>query len=108
MKQALKPPPGMQPRIAALICVVLEDVTTKDLRIGFVAGSLDGRGVWTRSPEEGGHQERALAAQYRARAASVEIGFPYVARTLRDTARHYDAHAEAMDTRAELERRAVE
>ena len=57
MKQALRPPPGMQPRIAALICVVLEDVTTKDLRIGFVAGSLDGRGVWTRSPEEGGHQE---------------------------------------------------
>ena len=89
------------------VCEVLEEIATKDVMIGFVAGGLDRRGVWTRGLEEGGLQERSLAARYRAWAASVAFEFPFVARALREIAEHYDDHAVTMDTRAELEVRGV-
>ena len=97
---------GVWPR--GEIRLVLQNIATKDLRIGFVAGSLNRRGVWTRNLEEGGRQERDLAGQYRARAASVALDSPFVARALDEIANHYDAHAVVMDTRAELERRGVD
>ena len=96
---------GVWPR--SEICAVIEDVATTDIKDGFVAGRLDSRSVWTRSPEEGGHQERDLASQYRARAASLDLDSPFVARVLREIANHYDHQAVRMDTRGELQRRGV-
>ena len=89
------------------VCEALQDVATKELKIGFVAGGLQRRGVWTRGAEEGGDQERDLAAQYRAWAASVAPEFPFVAGALREIAKQYDHQAGDMDTRAELEQRGV-
>ena len=90
------------------ICAVLENIGTEDLRIGFVAGALERRGVWTRGMEEGGDQERDLAARYRAWAGSVRGKFPFVAKALREIGKHYDGQAADMDTRGELVRRGVE
>ena len=90
------------------ICEVLEDIATKDLGIGLVAGGLAKRGVWTRDPEEGGGQERDRAARYRAWAAWAAPEFPFVARALREIANQYDQQAVRMDTRGELQRRGVE
>jgi len=89
------------------VCKALQDVATKELEIGFVAGGLQRRGVWTRAPEEGGDQERDLAARHRAWAASVAPEFPFVAGALREIAKQYDHQAGDMDTRAELEQRGV-
>ena len=89
------------------ICVVFEDIWTEDVEIGFVAGSLDRRGVWMRGLEEGGDQEQDLATCYRAWAASVAVEFPCVTRVLRNIAKHYDERAEHMDAYAELQRRGV-
>lgn len=106
LAKASKDESGRWPRQE--VCEVLEEIATKDVRIGFVAGGLDRRGVWTRGLEEGGHQERNRAARYRARAASVAFEFPFVARALREIAEHYDDQAVTIDTRAELEVRGVE
>lgn len=89
------------------VCAALQDVATKELEIGFVAGGLQRRGVWTRGAEEGGGQERDLAARYRAWAASVVPEFPFVAGVLREIAKYYDHQAGDMDTWAELEQRGV-
>ncbi len=89
------------------ICVVLESIWTRHVENGFVAGSLDRRGFWMRGPEEGGDQERDLAATYRAWAASAAVDFPQIARVLRNIAKHYDDQAGDMDARGELQRRGV-
>lgn len=88
------------------ICTALESVATRDVRIGFLAGSLDGR-VWSRGLEDGGDQERDLAAQYAAWMQVVAPEFPFVASALRDIGLHYNRQADDEDTRADLRRRGV-
>ena len=86
----------------AFIAEVLDDEQHEDVRRGFYTGVLNNRGVTSRSMEEGGAQERALAARFRERAAAVAIRYPRVAQTLNAVAKHYEHDARREDDEAKL------
>lgn len=86
----------------SVIGEVLDDEQHEDIRRGFYTGVLNNRGVTSRSMEEGGAQERALAARFRERAAAVAIRYPRVAETLNAVAKHYEHDARREDDEANL------
>ncbi len=84
------------------VCDVLEEIESDDLRHGFTIGVYNRRGVTSRGLEDGGKQERALAATYRAHAAALATRWPGAAAVVNEIADHYDHHARRMDERAAL------
>jgi hypothetical protein len=66
------------------------------------------RGVTTRGVAEGGDQERALAAKYRACASRFVYTAPRVARLLNDIAQQYKHEAHEHDSEAERFRRGLD
>lgn len=80
---------------------VLDLFRSKPMLEGFSVGRSNRRGVTTRMPGDGGEQERALAAQYRAWAKAVAIESPHTARALYELADTYDWHATRQDEDAE-------
>lgn len=58
------------------------------------------RGAHFRSPDEGGVQERDLAARHRAWAERLAFDYPYVARILERVAERYDRDARREDSEA--------
>ena len=60
-------------------------------------GVYNARGVVSRSVDEGGAQERALSAKYRAWAERLGFDYPYVASMLESIAEDYDRDAERED-----------
>jgi len=89
------------------VCKILEEVKSKELDNGFIGEVVyNKRGVITKSPFEGGAQERALAKQYQEYADKWAIQFPRASAILRKIAKSYENEAKREDT--EAKRRDIE
>ena len=80
------------------VCEVLQTIASRDVAAGFEVGVYNARGVHSRSLDEGGVQERALSAKYRAYAERLTFDYPYVANILERIAEAYDWEAEREDS----------
>ena len=80
------------------VCEVLQTIASPDVASGFEVGVRNARGVHSRSLDEGGVQERALSAKYRAYAERLTFDYPYVANILERIAKAYDWEAEREDS----------
>ena len=86
----------------AVIAELLDADQHADMRRGFSDGLINNRGITSRAMDEGGAQERALAAQYRARSAAVALRYPKLAEVLISLAVHYEHDARLEDEEANL------
>ena len=80
---------------------VIEAVANDDIDQGFVIGRFNRRGVTTRMPNDGGDQERDLAARYRADAKASALLWPRTRAVLEQIAKGYEADAVREDQSAE-------
>lgn len=87
------------------VCEALEWVASEDIGRGFHIGVRNKRGAHWRALDEGGEQERDLAARYRGWADALRHEFPYVGGVLDDIAASYASDAGWQDNRAEVRRR---
>ena len=85
------------------VCEVMERTSSQQIGRGFNIGVYNGRGAHFR--EDGGGQERKLAAQYRSWAKLRAFDYPYVSKVLEDIAAGYDQEAQRWDTEAKVEKR---
>ncbi|MFA6002821.1 MAG: hypothetical protein WC881_02005 [Elusimicrobiota bacterium] len=83
---------------------IFETLDSPDLERGFLNECIAKRGVHSRSPKEGGRQERALAKQYEDYAAKCDSRWPRTAAALHSVAEDYQAQARHEDAEAEAER----
>jgi hypothetical protein len=90
------------------VCEAMEKVASQHIRIGFNVGVHRSRGVTSRAIDEGGVQERDLAAKYRGWAKERAFDFPYVSSVLDSVAAEYDWHAKREDTEVEIEKRLMD
>jgi len=81
---------------------VLDRPELEHMRRGFVIGTLNVRGVTSRAPDEGGSQERELAAEYRSHADALRASYPYLAAALDEIAKSYEQQASREDLDAQL------
>ena len=94
---------GVRPCLA--VSEAMEVIGSDDIASGFITGTLDARGVFSRVIEEGGEQERELAEGYRGWAKQRSATYPYVGSILESIAADYDRQAIRQDDEAEIERR---
>jgi len=80
---------------------VLDLFRSKPMLNGFRVGKLNRRGMTSRSPRDGGEQERALSAQYRAWAEALRLEYPRTARALDGLAESYGRDAQREDDHVE-------
>lgn len=85
------------------VCQVMEEIASAEIAKGFLIGVYNSRGVHWRG--EGGDQERAIAAKYRAWAERLHFEFPYVGSVLERIASSYDHDAAREDTEARITQR---
>ena len=85
------------------VCEVMEGIASPEIGKGFNIGVRNGRGVHWR--EEGGTQERDLAAKYRDRAQQRVFDYPYVSSVIERIARAYEQEAEWHEGEATIENR---
>lgn len=81
---------------------VIERVKSPQLDLAIRIGKQNARGMTSRSPWDGGKQERDLAAQYYSDAKKIELIYPKTAEILRNIARDYDNEARRQDWDSEL------
>jgi addiction module HigA family antidote len=93
---------GIWPPVA--VRELIEDTESPDLESGLRSGRIKQRGVWAKSPSDGGRPERELAKQYRIAAKTVNSHWQRTARLLYSLAdvyegfgRHDDISAEKLD-----------
>ncbi len=87
------------------VCDVMEAIASTDIATGFVIGVHNARGAHMHDLDDGGKQERALAAQYRAWASQLADDHPYCSDALESIAEGYDREAEWHDERLDLDTR---
>ena len=87
------------------VCEAMERIASQNIGIGFNAGVHRARGMTSRAIDEGGAQERELAAKYRGLAKQYAFDYPYVSSVLESVAAEYDWHAKREDTEVEIEKR---
>ncbi|WP_255319404.1 helix-turn-helix domain-containing protein [Acetobacter indonesiensis] len=80
---------------------VLDLFHSKPMLEGFYIGKSNRRGVTSRLPQDGGEQERVLAAQYRTWAEAISFEHPHTAKALNGLAERYDWDAQRHDEDAE-------
>jgi len=80
----------------------LEQPEMEAMRRGFMIGTRNKPGVTTRSPCDGGTQERNLAAYYRSEAEKVQHAQPLVAALLESLASSYEHDGVREDNQANL------
>jgi len=83
---------------------VLDRPELEKMRHGFQIGIWNKRGVTSRSPEDGGGQERALAEEYRRHARALHHSYVNLAAALEETARSYENYGLREDLQAQLRR----
>lgn len=83
----------------------MERFASQHIGIGFNVGVHRVRGVTKRKIDEGGAQERELAAKYRSWAEQCAFDYPYVSSVLKRVAAEFDWHAKREDTEVEIEKR---
>lgn len=81
---------------------VLDRAELEEMRTGFVIGVHNKRGVTSRSPWDGGDQERHLAAHYRNQAERIQYTHPNMAATLEKIAKSYERDGQREDVDASL------
>jgi len=86
------------------ISKLLDRADLEEMRIGFAIGAHNKRGITSRSPGEGGGQERDLAQYYREQTEKIQHIFPNVSSMLDSIARSYESHAKREDDEAGLRR----
>jgi hypothetical protein len=74
----------------------------EEMRTGFAIGTHNKRGVTSRSPCEGGGQERDLSAHYRSQAKHIQYTHPNLAATLEKIAKSYEHEGRREDLDASL------
>ena len=87
------------------ICEAMEKIASQQIGQGFLIGTLNRRGVHLRGMDEGGSQERELAAKYRGWARRRAFDYPYVSSVLESIAASYDRDAKREDVEMEIRKR---
>ena len=87
------------------VCEVMQRISAKHIGLGFIVGIRNRRGVTTRGINDGGSQERTLAAKYREWAKQCAFDYPYVGRVLEGIAAAYDAEARSHDSDVKIRNR---
>jgi hypothetical protein len=87
---------------------LLEELQNEHVENGLFTEVLNSRGMTTRSPGEGGPQERDLAAKYKREADQFADRWPRTAAILRRLANYYEQEARREDERAERFRSGLE
>jgi hypothetical protein len=82
------------------VCKVIEDAASGDLESGFSMECFNKRGVYSKTLNEGGKQERNFAEQYQQWANSTHL-YPRTSAMLASIADSWLQRAEGEDTRAE-------
>lgn len=85
------------------VCKVIDEIQSDQLDNGFSVGIVNKRGTVTKSPFEGGQQERALAQQFRRYADKWATRYPRTAAILTKVAEDYENEAKREDKEAERE-----
>jgi len=83
---------------------VLDRAELEEMRRGFVVGAMNKRGVTSRAYDDGGRQERELAATYRAHARALHNSHVHVASALEQLASWYENDGLRADQQARLRR----
>lgn len=83
------------------VCQVLDLPENDRLRGSFQTGIYNKRGVTTRSPYDGGDQERKIAQRYDGYAEAIQIEFPLASECLSEIAESYRRDATRHDRSAE-------
>lgn len=87
------------------VCEAMERFASQQIGDGFKIGVFNGRGVYSRGIDEGGAQERNLAAKYRGWAQQRAFDYPYVSSVLEGIAANYDQEAKWEDAEVEISKR---
>ena len=87
------------------VCEAIEEAASEHVATGFTIGVLKARGFHMRGMDEGGQQERELAAQNRLTADRLAFDYPHVATILEGIAEHYDRDAARQDAEVLVRRR---
>ena len=87
------------------VCEAMERIASQQIGEGFNIGVFNGRGVSSRGMDEGGAQERELAAKYRGWSELRAFGSPYVSRVLESIAASYDQYAKREDAEVKIRKR---
>lgn len=82
---------------------ILERPESENIRQSFRTGVFNKRGIFWRSPGEGGNQERNLASRYDKYAQALNTSYPTVAALLRSIARGYERDGRREDVEAKME-----
>ena len=80
---------------------IIEDARSQDIERGIEVGVANRRGAHARSIEDGGGQERTIAARYRGWAEALALSWPRTAAVLGRIADHYGQVGEFHDRRSE-------
>ena len=83
------------------VCEVLDAQENDRLRSSFQSGIYNKRGITSRSPYDGGEQERQIAARYDGYAERCQIEYPLASETLTEIANSYRRDATGYDRDAE-------
>jgi len=86
---------------------LLEELQLDHIETGLYLQIVNGRGLTSRGPEDGGNQERKLAADYRAKAEALADIAPRVAGLFRRIAVSYESEARRNEEQAERIRRGL-
>ena len=81
---------------------VLDRPELEEMRTGFSIGARNKRGITSRSPCDGGYQERDLSTHYRSQAERIQYVHPNMAATLEKIAKSYEYEGRAEDLDASL------
>ncbi len=81
---------------------IVDEIGSTSIETGMEVGIFNSRGVTTRSPYDGGQQERALAQEYRKWAQETAAKWPRTTRVLRSIAESFERDAKRHDVRAEM------
>ena len=100
---AASPPDSDGEWPSAAVCDLIERVRSDDLDSGLIIAVRNQRGGTTRSPTDGGDQERELAARYRAQGHRFSQ-WPRAAAIFDSLASSYEDEAAVNDRRAEARR----
>ena len=87
------------------VCAAMERIATRHLGIGFENGYFNRRGVIRKEIDEGGDEERQLAARFRAWAQQRAFDYPYVRNVLDRIAADFYQQAIMEDEEAEVRSR---
>lgn len=83
---------------------ILDQVELETMRRGFQDGVMKKHGFTSRTPDEGGDQERVLASAYRNYASALHCSHPNLASTLDEIAHRHEDNGVREDIQAQLNR----